>query len=179
MIFRALVVLAAALAAGASTLGSPEAAADTTAEVTPWTLKLTETRTREGGGSGTFELLGGNAADTDAGTVTFSQGVGRNGKTADGLLFLAVPRTETLKGRHGTLVIRSSTRVFGVGVREQDDAVSTGTWSIVRGTGRYAGLRGGGGGVGIISAVPSGSRTCVGFSCYWHSYRYEGRVSGS
>ena len=179
MIIRSIVVLAVALAVGAPTLGSPVAAADTTPRVTPWTLKLTETRTREGGGSGTFQLLGGNAADTDAGTVTFSQGVGRNGKTSEGLLYVAVPRTETLKGRHGTLVIRSSTRVFGVGVREQDDAVSTGTWSIVRGTGRYAGLSGGGGGVGIITAVPSSSRTCVGFSCYWHSYRYEGRVSGS
>ena len=178
MIARSIVVSVAALATGVATLGPSAGATDTTAQAASWTLTLKETRTRESGGSGTFELLGGNAADTDSGTVAFSQGVGRNGRTPGGLLFLAVPRTETLKGKHGTIVIRSSTRVFGVGVREQDDAVSTGTWSIVRGTGRYAGLSGGGGGVGIITAVPSGAGTCVGFFCYWHSYRYEGRVSG-
>ena len=47
----------------------------------------------------------------------------------------------------------------------------TGTWSIVSGTGRYAGLKGGGGVVGIIRG--SDART-------WdYSYRYEGLVNKS
>jgi hypothetical protein len=179
MVIRATsaLVMAAAIV-GIASLGSPPEAAGRDTSATPWTIKLKETQTREGGGSGTFELLGGNAADTDSGTVTFTQSVGKPGKTSDGVLFLAVARSETFKGKRGKFVIRSSVRVFGVGVLEQDDAVSSGTWSILRGTGRYAGLTGRGGLVGIVTAVPAGSE-CVGFSCYSHSYRYEGRVSAS
>ena len=161
------------LASSAAVAVGPEA------EPTPWTIKLKETRTREGGGSGTFQLLGGNAADADAGKVTFTQGVGTHGKTAEGLLFLTVPRTETLKGKRGTIVIRSSVQVFGVAVLDQDDSISTGTWSIARATGRYAGLAGGGGLVGIVTAVKPGASSCTGFFCYSHSYRYEGRVTRS
>jgi hypothetical protein len=159
-------------------LGLPLAAAGGETAATRLTITLTETRTGERGGSGTFQLLGDTAADADAGTLTFRQGVGTPGKTPDGLVYLSVRRTETLKGKRGTLVLGSSARVYTVGVREQDDAVTTGTWSVVRGTGAYAGLTGRGGLVGMITAVPPGSSTCVGFFCYSHSYRYEGRVSG-
>jgi hypothetical protein len=182
MAIRTISILGAAALIGAASLGAAGqahgGATGSGAATASWTIKIKETQTREDGGAGTFELLGGNAADADSGKVTFTQGIGKHGKTADRLLFLTVPRSETLKGKRGTLVIRSSVRVFDVGVLEQDDKVSMGTWSIVRGTGRYAGLTGAGGLVGMVTAVPAGS-SCVGFSCYSHSYRYEGRVSGS
>jgi hypothetical protein len=182
MVIRMFSVLAAATVIGVAGIGSAGAArsgaSQGAAASTSWTITIKETQTTERGGAGSFALLGGNAADADSGKVTFTQSAGKPSRTTDRLQFLAVTRTETFKGKRGTIVIRSAVREFGVDVREQDDAISTGAWSIVRGTGRYAGLTGGGGLVGIVTAVPAGS-SCVGYSCYAHSYRYEGRVSGS
>jgi hypothetical protein len=49
--------------------------------------------------------------------------------------------TDTLKGKDGTLTIRLQVDFVSAGNRYQ---VGAGTWSIVRGTGAYAGLTGGG-----------------------------------
>ncbi len=120
--------------------------------------------------SGTFNLVGANAATSDAGRLTYTApGNTLPRKTADGLSYTPMQLTETLKGKKGTLVIRSVVRLFGV-VKE-DDSVATGTWSIVRGTGAYAGLKGGGALVGITQASASS------ISEYNFSYRYEGRVA--
>jgi hypothetical protein len=48
---------------------------------------------------------------------------------------------ETLKGRQGTLVVRWRVEFVGAG---NGNTVGTGTWSLVRGTGAYAGVTGGG-----------------------------------
>jgi hypothetical protein len=48
---------------------------------------------------------------------------------------------ETLKGKRGTLVIRSRIEYVDAG---NGYHVGTGTWKVVRGTGQYAGVAGGG-----------------------------------
>src|SRR2546422_4239647 len=95
-----------------------------------------------GVGSGTFTLQGASAADSDSGTLTFVKSFnGRYGRTSDGLLFQSAQRTDTLTGKHGRLVIRSTGRQFPV--VKNDNYVWVGTWSIVSGTGKYAGLKAG------------------------------------
>jgi hypothetical protein len=123
-----------------------------------------------GPASGRFELLGSSAADSDAGKLVFTAPTDPlPRKTAEGLSFRPLQLTETLKGRHGTLVVRSVVRLFDV--VKQDDSIATGTWSVVRGTGSYAGLKGGGALVGITQpAAAAGSN-----SDYQITYRYEGR----
>ena len=103
-----------------------------------------------GKGSGTFTLIGASTADSDSGRLTFTYAYGNIGKTADGQSFQPVRRTETLKGKRGTLVIRLTGRHFQVKPGTDPTVVETGMWSIVSGTGRYAGLEGRGGMVGII-----------------------------
>jgi hypothetical protein len=123
--------------------------------------------------SGRFELLGASTADSDSGKLTFTApGNVLPRKTADGLSYTPMRLTETLKGKKGTLVIHSDLRLFDV-VKE-DDSVATGSWSIVRGTGTYAGLKGGGALVGLVQ--PSTGASSI--SDYDFSYRYEGRVAG-
>ena len=89
------------------------------------------------------------------------------------MAYVDVKRTETLKGKHGTLVIRSVLSRFEVA--EEDDWVSTGTWSIVKGTGRYAGLSGGGTLVGLMQFAADASN----YSDYEISARYEGLTQES
>lgn len=78
---------------------------------------------------------------SDSGTITCTRSFGASGKTAEGLPFDTVKGTDSLKGKAGGLVLRFSARIY-------PNAYSTegwfGTWSIVRGTGKYAGLTGGG-----------------------------------
>ena len=92
----------------AFSLASPLAAADQAGK-TP--LKIYVAEHGIGVGSGTFTLLGANAADSDSGTLTFVKSSnGRYGRTSDGLLFQSAQRTDTLKGKYGTLVVRSTGR---------------------------------------------------------------------
>ena len=121
-----------------------------------------------GTASGTFTLDLGSSSDSGKLTFTFSYGSLR--RSAAGQYFLPVERTETLKGKHGKLVIRSTGRQIRVPVLKEDDEVWTGTWSIVRGTGRYAGLEGGGGFAGLSQATGSGP---------YYASRYEGLVTRS
>ena len=55
----------------------------------------------------------------------------------------------TLTGKRGTLVVRNQ-----IGWVDIPDgwAVFTGTWKVIRGTGDYAGLAGGGRGAGVMLA---------------------------
>jgi hypothetical protein len=146
-------------------LAAPLAA---TSQKTSLSLKIKERTTQERNGAGRFTLPGASASDGDAGRVTFTESAGTYGRTSDGLQFLSYRRTETLTGKHGTLVIRTNVRVFQVGVIDQDDGIARGTWSIVRGSGEYAGLSGGGGLVGMLRAVAPHSEAHI------YSYRYEG-----
>jgi len=162
----------AGLAALALTGSLSAAAAGANIQVkTPLTITVVGKLT-SGAGSGTFNLLGASTAESDSGRLTYPAPVeSLSRKTPDGLSYVVIQRTEALKGKHGTLVIRSSVRRFDV-VKE-DDFVSTGTWSIVRGTGRYAGLRGGGALVGITQFATKATN----FSDYDFSARYTGLVT--
>jgi hypothetical protein len=75
------------------------------------------------------------------------------------------------------IVIHSTGRQFLVGVEnprdpDGDSEIWTGTWSIVRGTDRYAGLQGGGGTTGIVEISGHGLSLA-----YFH--RYDGFVTKS
>jgi hypothetical protein len=52
----------------------------------------------------------------------------------------------TLRGKRGTLVLRNRIEFFDI---PGGDAVFTGTWKVIRGTGAYAGIAGGGHGGGV------------------------------
>jgi hypothetical protein len=164
-IFSAL--LAAVALAASSATAAPSAAKN---------LTITATGILQsgsgGGASGPFELQGASAADTDVGKLTFSEGaippLAR--KTPEGLTYVPLNFPATVTGKHGTLVIRMSARQFDV--VKVDDSIVTGTWSVVRGTGAYAGLKGGGTLVGLQQAAGSSS-----ISTYRYSLRFQGRVS--
>jgi hypothetical protein len=125
-------------------------------------------------GSGRFSLVGASAAESDSGIVTFTFSTGQLAKTRTGQAYRPFGHTGTLKGKHGTLVIRSTGRQFPVlrrfGFFSNENHVLAGSWSIVRATSRYAGLVGGGGFAGTMlnAAAPD---------TYNFSYRYEGLVS--
>jgi hypothetical protein len=110
--------------------------------------------------SGRFTLDLG--ASTDTGSLTRAYVYDTLRRTRDGQSYQPGWRTESLRGRYGTLVLRVTGRQFPVGVRhardpDGDSAVWTGTWSIVRASGRYASLRGGGGVAGTIGIAGRGA----------------------
>ena len=170
---RALTLGAIAVLAALAVTGSLSAA--TGAAKTSLTITALGKASGLGGPtSGTFNLVGANAATTDSGRLTFTAPTNAlPRKTADGLAYTPMQLTETLKGKHGTLVIRSTVRLFDV-VKE-DDVIATGTWSILRGTGKYAGLKGGGALVGIMQ-FPADAASVTDHD---FSYRYQGMVTGA
>ena len=95
----------------------------------------------------------------DAGAATFccwsSRGITRDGESID----LNNPQM-TLTGRQGTIVARN--RIGWIDIPD-GWAVFTGTWTVVRGTGAYAGLSGGGRGAGIQLANGNGKSRFEGF----------------
>jgi hypothetical protein len=117
---------------------------------------------------GTFTMVGSNAAEADSGAIRFALPLGKYGTTADRLTYQTARWTATLKGKRGTLVIRCTARLYGV-VKE-DDTVVVGSWSIVKGTGRYAAFKGGGGLVGIHGSAANVTEITF-------SHRYEGTVT--
>jgi hypothetical protein len=70
---------------------------------------------------------------------------------------------DTFAGKRGTIVVRSRIELVGAG---NGTTVGTGSWSIVRGTKAYAGLRGGGR-VAVVVVTPRGLTTS----------QYEGLVT--
>ena len=124
-------------------------------------------------GKFTLEL----GAASDAGKLALKYTNGSVRRTGAGQTFRPGERTEAFTRKYGTLVIHSTGRQFPVGVEnpkdpDGDSEVWMGTWSIVRGTGRYAGLKGGGGVAGIIEISGHGLSLD-----YFH--RYEGFVTRS
>lgn len=97
------------------------------------------------GSSFTLTPLTPGAVQADSGIVSFCcwtvRHVLRDGEAID----INNPRM-TLSGKRGTLVARN--RVEFVDVPD-GWVVFTGTWKVIRGTGQYAGLAGGGRGAGI------------------------------
>ncbi len=138
---------------------------------TPVTITLQEKTSDELGGTGTFTMLGASTADSDSGTVSFTETRIGFGRTPEGLAFERVRRSETLKGKHGTFVLRSTDRRFHIGVIDEDDYSARSTWTIARATGRYSRFTGSGGGAGILRAITPHSRVHV------YTYRYEGRLA--
>jgi hypothetical protein len=86
----------------------------------------------------------------DSGTTTGNwrsapgRDIVRNGQTVG-----IYTNTWTLGGKRGTLTIRERTEWVSAGADgngdREEDYVAIGTWNLVRGTGAYAGLTGGGG----------------------------------
>ena len=99
---------------------------------------------------GTFVLapLRPGAIRRDSGTFSAAGGSGRT-VIRNGQEVLIYTNTWKLAGKRGSLTIREQIEWVSIG-RDgnrdgQDDTVATGTWKVVRGTGAYAGIAGGGG----------------------------------
>jgi hypothetical protein len=101
-------------------------------------------------GQGSFVLtpLTSGAIKRDAGKATFCCWTQRS-VTRDGQSIEVNNPQMTLTGKRGTLVARNQ-----IGFVDIPDgwAVFTGTWKVIRGTGDYAGLAGGGRGAGVALA---------------------------
>jgi hypothetical protein len=127
--------------------------------------------------TGRFSLVGASAADTDSGKFVFTFSSGGLTKTGDGQSFQPLRHSGTAAGKRGTLVIRSTGRQLPVlgrggllGGFSANNYVLSGTWSLARGTGKYAGLKGGGAFVATMLTAKSGTDE------FDFSYRYEGFV---
>jgi hypothetical protein len=111
------------------------------------------------GGAFVLNPLTSGAVKPDSGTATFccwtSRSIVRDGQAVE----IDDPRM-TLTGKRGTLVARN--RIEFVGLPD-GWAVFTGTWKVIRGTGDYARLVGGGRGAGITLANSNGKSQFQGF----------------
>jgi hypothetical protein len=103
--------------------------------------------------------LTAGAIKRDTGVATFccwsSRQVTRDGQAID----INDPQM-TLTGRRGTLVLRNHIEWVDI---PDGWSVFTGTWRVIRGTGAYAGLSGGGRGAGVQLANASGKSRFDGF----------------
>lgn len=104
--------------------------------------------------------------DLDGGKTECDRKFGSSGKTREGLPFEAVRQTTTFIGKAGTIAIVSTGYNYSIGFGDRD--VWEGTWTIVKGTDRNAGIRGG----GIWKGVDNPSQLTL-------SARYAGLVSGA
>jgi hypothetical protein len=80
--------------------------------------------------------------------------------TRDGLTHEIDDPQLTLVGKRGTLVLRNRIEFFDI---FDGWTVLTGTWKVVRGTGDYAGISGGGSGAGVQLANGNGKTLFQGF----------------
>ncbi len=128
----------AALATVAMTVASTVSAASQAREQ----RIMLEQKHRFGAETGTFVLYGltEGPVDLDSGRYTIVAAekpyIVRRGQRA--AVYVAV---ETLTGKRGTFSIRWRVEFVGAG---EGATVGTGSWSLLRGTGRYTGLTGGG-----------------------------------
>jgi len=93
------------------------------------------------------------AVKADAGPISFCCWTERH-TMRDGQDAVIDNPLMTLNGKRGTLVARNEIGYVDV---TNGWAVFTGTWKVIRGTGQYAGLAGGGRGAGV--ARPNGNTT--------------------
>ena len=105
-------------------------------------------------GSGNFFLSLGKGGDL--GKVTFTrsfrpEGEGAEATAPDGQRYTIATETDTLKGKHGTLVIRAVGPAYTLGIGDHE--AWEGTWKIVSGTGEYSGWRGGGRYFGVATQI--------------------------
>ena len=77
--------------------------------------------------------------------------LGDTKKTPDGLEYLPYKEKTTFTGKAGTLILRSDVRSWELGFGSYKG--TSGTWSVVSGTGAYAGMRGRGPLVGVHSSA--------------------------
>jgi hypothetical protein len=141
---KRLAAIAVLAVAGAVTLTAVAAAGQVAAQRVAIQFGMTGTY----GGAFVLTPLTAGAVKADSGKVTFccwtQHWVTRGGEEVE----IDNPQM-TLTGKHGTLVAQNR-----IGFVDLPDglAVFTGTWSVVRGTGAYAGLSGGGRGAGVMLA---------------------------
>ena len=114
-----------------------------------------------GGTRDTFVLvpLTAGAIERDTGTATFCCWTQRT-IVRDGQSIEVNNPQMTLTGKHGTLVAQN--RIEWVDLPD-GWAVMTGTWRVIRGTGVYAGLSGGGRGAGVAPTNNKGKSQFEGF----------------
>ena len=142
----------AALAAAAVTLAAVAAAG-------PVAAKQRVAIQLKGGESFVLTPLTSGAIKPDTGTATFCCWTERS-ITRDGQSIEINDPQMTLTGKRGTLVARN--RIEWVDLPD-GWAVFTGTWKVIRGTGAYAGLSGGGRGAGVTLADGDGKSQFEGF----------------
>jgi hypothetical protein len=135
---RTKLTVVAVLAAAVATLAAVAAAGPVAAKQR---IQIQE----NGNGSFVLTPLTSGAIKPDTGTASFccwaERHIMRDGQAID----INNPQMP-LTGKHGTLVARNQ-----IGFVDLPDglAVFTGTWKVIRGTGVYAGLSGGGRGAGV------------------------------
>jgi hypothetical protein len=135
----------AALAVAAVTLAAVAAAAPVAA---PVGAKQRVSIQVTGAGDGRFALtsLTAGAVKSDTGIATFCCWTQRL-TTRDGQMIVINNPRMTLTSKRGTIVARNQVGWIDI---PNGWAVFTGTWKVVRGTGAYAGLAGGGRGAGVM-----------------------------
>lgn len=144
----------AALALAAVTLAAVAAAAPVGAKQRV-SIQVT------GGADGRFALtsLTAGAVKSDTGIANFCCWTQRL-TTRDGQSIVINNPRMTLTGKHGTIVARNQVGWIDI---PSGWAVFTGTWKVVRGTGAYAGLAGGGRAAGVMLANSDTRATFDGF----------------
>jgi hypothetical protein len=145
-------IVVAALAATAATLAAVAAAGPVAAKQR---IKIQVTA----GDSFVLTPLTSGAIKRDTGVATFccwtQHSIMRDGQSID----INNPQM-TLTGKRGTIVARN--RVEWVDIPD-GGAVFTGTWTVIRGTGDYAALSGGGRGAGVTLSNSNGPSQFEGF----------------
>ena len=141
---RSKLTVVAALVTAAATLAAVAAAGPTS------TKQRIAIQVKNGASGTSFVLtpLSPGAIQPDTGTAAFccwsQRSAVRNGQSID----INNPRM-TLTGKQGTLVARNLVEFVDL---PDSWAVFTGTWTVIRGTGAYAGVAGGGRGAGVSLA---------------------------
>ena len=116
-------------------------------------------------GSGQFFLALGTGGDV--GKVTFTRSFRPKGEkdftAPDGQVYFIATETDTLKGRNGTIVIRSVGPAYSMGIGNYE--VWNGKWSIVSGTGDYSRTKASGRyfGLAVQTQPPAVTRRFTGF----------------
>ena len=106
-------------------------------------------------------MIGPTSAYTDSGAVTRKDAYGAVKKTPNGHSYALNGGTSTFMGKHGRIVVRTVGKTYFMDEHE----VWIGTWKVVRGTGKYAQLKGTGG----FTAVHPGDFT--------YAMRLEGLIN--